>query len=966
MEQAGVAMDELQEPLRVHHYAVNTAPLPHRLLVSLVQCSGTEILAVHLYKCHYPRQCCQRYPNRKQGVSTSDVMTTGELWKTLVISRATKPPELRVPRHGQKLCHTDEYAAISFQTLGALPLAVAHHRWFEPQLSHDPSDGRSSAIYLGILRFLNPARGAGLVARHLAARGQATLSLDLRALATWRVLVGLLLAYECYTWSDGLDLLFHTIGLCAAILLALGLHTRAACVASFLLHWAAIGRAPWVMCGSGRILQMLLLWSVFLPLGKRGSLDALRFPPVERFYSSDQLYGSAAERGGAPSSWSSSLTTGGHSVAKSPQRLGSGTLGLPGTSSDAGAGTGGIGDVCCTSNLDEPSHAVYSNDLDPSSTLDPSNALGSSDQLYGSAATAGITLQVAFVYILVVAHRLHPRRMPEWTFPELSALYYAVNYGHIVRSSPGAFLLSLPHWVLQLLTAGAMLAEMGAPLLLLVTRADCWIRVLPVVLLLLLHAGIMAVMSPGLHPLVGMVGAALLLPSPFWDWVGGSNFENRSAGARRSALEAQTSTSRHRHVGGLGNKGTSTSTLTASGAALGAGGEALTGHAASRKVMSLVPGGSLLQACPGWLHGRLSSCLLSLLDWSSSSTSSSPRAAAGFRRKGKGVDVAGSSNLPGKGSTAVAGQGEDESRRSCRDASGEKASGGLQVLAMHGRRSKITGRLRVVRQQGMACRHGMQRVMMLFTWVWLAYTLLENAGNLGLIEKVDGGVLGRVLNLDQDLKMFSPPSRSVRWLVAWDVDLLKMLKGARKSLLRDAWCSITRSCGHGRHDLDGRALDNAVNRSTSHGDDDGSPGMPHGQGAQPRECDVIMPDAGPLWQPLANKEALFSENVARTREVFRSYWWEIFSFYVWKNKQVAKLPSRMRHLARSFLCNLPGLVQGHVGGPDLGPGEGLVLAQVEIALLISPVLPPESPMTRGPPRIGFREVVECGQAGNQF
>eukprot|EP00899_Mesostigma_viride_P007640 jgi/Mesvir1/16878/Mv15762-RA.1 len=1031
---------------------------------------------------------------------------------------------------------------------------------------------RSPGLVSGILK------STGQVARHLVAHGRATLSLDLRALATCRILVGLLLAYECWTWADGLDLLFQTSGrgaimaptdvpfarpppdvrhnpstyrnagahdtalalnhtaeralhsvafyrgpywfqaallaiqLLAAILLTLGLHTRAASVASFLLHWATVGRAPAVMCGSQRILLLLLLWTMFLPVGLRGAPQNPGNPLV-------------AARGERPGTGSQ-------------QRSGAGTPG-PGKRADAGTARGDG-----NKNRDVKGDHLLRHDL------------------CWSAATAGITLQVALVYVLVVTHRLHPRWLPEWTLPELSALYYAVVYGHGVRAAPAELLLGLPRVVLQVLTAGAMVVEIAAPVLLLATRADRWARVFPVALLISLHVGVFAIMAPGNHPQVGMIGAVLLLPSPFWDWAGwprgpvdggydagdastdvcagdgstrvppggakhsGCNLHSRAplvlyvrgpagpgispdatgaegatqplpllpclvgaatwgrvsprwamgssdscagvcadgageqvgglAGiegchhsgnvtppspgsycvkARRSVHDAQAPSIRHRQAS-LGNKGTSAGTSQASGAApmdgrgtaqpsphasthapprvptpalgwwLADGQETLTGQAAARKVASLLPGGRLLQVCPRWLHGRLALFLAVVLDWS---TMSSPQRGAGVQQRRQG-EVPGSSELPGKVLSAVE---QGEKGRRIADASGEQTPG-----PQRGR----------IQRLGVWCQHTMRRLVSAFTWVWLAYTLLEGAGNLGLIHKVDGGKLGRVLNLDQDFYMYSPPSRAVRWFAIvgtvqvvgaggrnvsvsaagdvslptgsddvkphasslsknsgqrplqqlqhlqlrqatasrhaqstpacqWDVDILKVLKGARKSLLRDAWCSVTRSCG--QYDLYPDTQVFAGNRS-SVANGDASSGS-RKEAVQARACESIMSHAGPLWQPVADKAALFSENVAWTRELFRSFWWERLILFIWTNKEVWKLPSRMHHLGSSFFCNLPELLQGHLGSPDIAPGEQLAVTQVELAFLISPSLPPASPRTRGPPRIMYRKIVNCGQ-----
>eukprot|EP00899_Mesostigma_viride_P004793 jgi/Mesvir1/14314/Mv09731-RA.1 len=1075
---------------------------------------------------------------------------------------------------------------------------------------------------------------AGNVSRHLAARGQATLSLDLRALSTWRVLVGLLLAYECWMWADGLDLLVHTSGkgaimaptdvpytriphkvqhdpdtdrnagahdtalswdhvaehafqsvafyrgpywlqgsllatqLLAAVLLTLGLHTHAASVASFLLYWARVGReCPLFISGSDKIVLTLLLWTMFLPVERLWSLDALRYPtagrgvvsqgeashgaPTGRPQRTDRAAG--AHRGAPHDASNPSLAARGERPgAGCQQHSGAGILG-PGARADTStaSGHGGIN-----------GNRLFSRDL------------------CCSAATAGFTLQVALVYLLVVINRLRPRWVPEWTPPEFSALYYALNYAHIVRPLPGKLLLALPRVVLQVLTAATMVLEIAAGALILATRADRWARALPVALLVSLHVGIMGVMPVGMHQVLGIIGAVILLPSPFWDWAGwppgcgdgateaggastdagagdnstrvhgwagaetgldalhgcgkgkrGDNetqarevgaraplilyvrrpagpgispdvtcaegtarplpllfclvgaatlgrvsarwatghsdgcagrgadgpgeqvgrpglagMEGRhgsddvtppspgsnSAGARSSKHEGQ-GLSIGRWQASLGRKGISTGMSSAAGTVpfggfgnaqpgacasahaptrvpsalsgwwLADGKETLMGQAAARKVVSMFPGGRLLQLCPGWLHGGLAWWLTAWLDWSST-TLSRPQRYAGAQIGCQG-EVAGCGELPGKVLSAVV-KGEKGSV----DASGKQASG---------RRRGQTGRL------GVWCQHIRRRLVAAFMWVLFAYALLENAGNLGLIEKVDGGKLARVLNIDQNVKLFTPPSRVVRWWVVvgtvqvvgaggknvsvcaagdvsmsagsddganprgsrpsqdpgqrplqqlqhfqqqqvaasccqWDVDLFKVLKGARKSLLRDAWCFVTRSCGHYGLDSDRQVL--AGNGSSVANNGDAPVSRPK-EAVQARECESIKRHVGTLWQPVADKAALFSDNVASTKGLFRNHFWKYFTYFIWRKRETEKLPSRMHHLGSSFFCNFPELLQGHVGGPDLGPGEQLVLTQVEIAVLISPVLPPTSPITRGPPSIGYREVVTCGRNG---
>ncbi|MEO2048119.1 MAG: HTTM domain-containing protein [Pirellulales bacterium] len=69
-------------------------------------------------------------------------------------------------------------------------------------------------------------------------------------------------------------------GFTAASCLILGLHTRLATIASWLLVASFNNNAPYVASGGDALLNVLLFWSMFLPLGQRWSLDALQRPPA--------------------------------------------------------------------------------------------------------------------------------------------------------------------------------------------------------------------------------------------------------------------------------------------------------------------------------------------------------------------------------------------------------------------------------------------------------------------------------------------------------------------------------------------------------------------------------------------------------------------------------------------------------------------------------------------------------------
>lgn len=82
--------------------------------------------------------------------------------------------------------------------------------------------------------------------------------------------------FSLYTWSgsvtvEGLLLAVHAAVL---VLFVLGLRTRLVTVAAFVLQGSLVARNPYVAGGDDLVPFQILLWSMFLPLGARWSLDA--------------------------------------------------------------------------------------------------------------------------------------------------------------------------------------------------------------------------------------------------------------------------------------------------------------------------------------------------------------------------------------------------------------------------------------------------------------------------------------------------------------------------------------------------------------------------------------------------------------------------------------------------------------------------------------------------------------------
>ena len=146
----------------------------------------------------------------------------------------------------------------------------------------------------------------------LGARTSALFGIDLRSLALFRIAIALLLLIDLasrlrllsanYTDAgahprstallayamDGLPSLYMLGGSTrfalalflvagvAAVLLGIGWRTRIATVVSWLLLDSLHSRHLLLLDGGDYLLRCLLFWSIFLPLGARGSFDARR------------------------------------------------------------------------------------------------------------------------------------------------------------------------------------------------------------------------------------------------------------------------------------------------------------------------------------------------------------------------------------------------------------------------------------------------------------------------------------------------------------------------------------------------------------------------------------------------------------------------------------------------------------------------------------------------------------------
>lgn len=78
-----------------------------------------------------------------------------------------------------------------------------------------------------------------------------------------------------------LAMLFVLAGV-LGLMVMVGFRTRAATVASWLLMVSLHTRNPWVIQGGDDLFRLLLFWGMFLPLGARWSIDAIRRPEPDR------------------------------------------------------------------------------------------------------------------------------------------------------------------------------------------------------------------------------------------------------------------------------------------------------------------------------------------------------------------------------------------------------------------------------------------------------------------------------------------------------------------------------------------------------------------------------------------------------------------------------------------------------------------------------------------------------------
>lgn len=131
-------------------------------------------------------------------------------------------------------------------------------------------DLRSLAVFrigLGALLLVDLAYRARLLEAHYTDAGVLP-----------RAILPALPRYSLHTLSGGvaLQVVLFTLAAAFAAMLLVGVFTRIATIASWLLLISLHYRNPFLLDGGDTLLLQLLLWSLFLPLGERWSIDARR------------------------------------------------------------------------------------------------------------------------------------------------------------------------------------------------------------------------------------------------------------------------------------------------------------------------------------------------------------------------------------------------------------------------------------------------------------------------------------------------------------------------------------------------------------------------------------------------------------------------------------------------------------------------------------------------------------------
>jgi len=135
---------------------------------------------------------------------------------------------------------------------------------------------------------------------------------------------------------------------------------------------------------------------------------------------------------------------------------------------------------------------------------------------FASMGTAGLVMQVAFVYWFSVGTKLNPNSFPIW-WNQGTAVYYALSIDEF--ATPIAhFLLHFP-LLLKGLDYMTLAVEIFAPLMLLCPVATGPIRTLAVFMVIGMHVGFRLCLELGPFPWISSAAMLALLPAFFWDQI---------------------------------------------------------------------------------------------------------------------------------------------------------------------------------------------------------------------------------------------------------------------------------------------------------------------------------------------------------------------------------------------------------------------------------------------------------------
>lgn len=279
-------------------------------------------------------------------------------------------------------------------------------------------DLRSLAVFrilVGLLLLADLAGRSGDLVAHYTDDG--VLPRSLLAESAWTSEVGYQFRWSLHMISGRVEVqaLLFLVAAAFALSMALGYRTRLATVVSWAMLVSLHSRNHVVLDGGDIALRCVMFWAMFLPLGARLSVDAWRRPPL----------------------------------------------------------------------ADDPPRVL-------------------------TVATTAYLLQVALVYFFSAGHKDSAR----WT-SSFTAVYYALSLDVFVTPL-GRWLLNFPI-LLKFLTAATMFLEWVGPVIAFVPARTPWLRIGTVLAFWSFHGGLILGMELGIFPLIMIVAWIPFLPGVVWD-----------------------------------------------------------------------------------------------------------------------------------------------------------------------------------------------------------------------------------------------------------------------------------------------------------------------------------------------------------------------------------------------------------------------------------------------------------------